>query len=118
MKAFYFLILSIIIIDANEQEVEWFDAEGKLVRVTQEQKAEKEPVASELLKNESVQWNSRRTFRNRTTGSRGIYFNPYWSGYSCHWPNYYYRGWTSVRYTTSSAVFRNRGSAVQVILGR
>ena len=111
MKAFYFLIITILTAVANEQEVEWFDAQGKSVRITREAKVEKESQASELLTNDAIHWSSHRTFRNRTVRGRGLYRDSYWLNYGCRWPNNFYRGWGSsaIYYSGGSSVYRSSG---------
>ncbi|MFC4995519.1 hypothetical protein [Rubritalea tangerina] len=125
MKVFYLLIIGLGLGASQAQEVQWYDAEGNVVKVTQMEKEEKEEhkAANELLVHEAYHWDARRIFRKSRIRGRAIYYNSpyvfgYGFGYGC-WPNYYTRS-----YCTSGGYYRSycrpsyRGSSLNIVIRR
>lgn len=124
MKVFYLLITSLLASLAAAQEVEWYDAEGNVVRVLAKDKTSAQLEKKEPLFKDAYQWDARRIWRKSHIRGRAIYGNRryvfgYGFGYS-HWPNYYSRSHcgNAGTYQSHCRPRHYRGSSLNIIISR
>lgn len=124
MKAFYLLISCLLASLASAQEVEWYDAEGNVVRVLAQDESSAELEKKEPLFKDAYQWDARRIWRKSHLRGRAIYgnssyINGYGFGYSV-WPNYYQRSQcrNGSYYQSYCRPSHYRGSSLNIVISR